>query len=335
MTVLADPDSFRVEITEDPRAFLAAAEEHLALDPVLTTVVSSVTHRAMADVSAGVAPPDHPRWWAVVRDAAGVLAGAAMRTAPFPPYPLFVLPMPAPAARALARAVHARGEDPGGANGALPATRAFAEEVASLTERTAVVHEHIRLFELHELMEPRPVPGGLRVATLDDLDVVHEWFLAFAADAAEQAGRIGEHHGGEHHTDEETVERIESGQVWLWDDQDGRTVHMTARRPPSFGVSRVGPVYTPREHRGHGYASAAVAEVSRRLLAEGARVCLFTDQANPTSNRIYQALGYEPVVDMANFLIAPEPSTRIAAPPTAQGQTGESPSASSLGAGPA
>ena len=57
------------------------------------------------------------------------------------------------------------------------------------------------------------------------------------------------------------------------------------------------------EERGHGYASAAVAEVSRRLLAAGHRVCLFTDQANPTSNRIYQALGYEPVVDMATLRI--------------------------------
>ena len=50
--------------------------------------------------------------------------------------------------------------------------------------------------------------------------------------------------------------------------------------------------------------SAAVAEVSRRIVADGARACLFTDQANPTSNRIYQALGYRPVVDMANLLVA-------------------------------
>src|SRR5262245_13706218 len=146
MTAAADPDSFTVEITAHPHVFLAAAEEHLALDPVLTTVVSSVTHRALADVAAGVVPPEHPRWWAVVRDAAGVLVGARMRPAPFPPYPLFVLPMPDGAARALARAVHARGEDPGGANGALPATRVFAEESAALAGTVAEIHEHIRLF---------------------------------------------------------------------------------------------------------------------------------------------------------------------------------------------
>ena len=51
------------------------------------------------------------------------------------------------------------------------------------------------------------------------------------------------------------------------------------------------------------FASNAVAEVSRRIQAEGARVCLFTDQANPTSNKIYAAIGYETVVDMANLVI--------------------------------
>ena len=187
-------ESFTVEITEDPRAFLAAAEEHLALDPVLTTVVSSVTHRALASVVAGLAPPQHPRWWAVVRDAAGVLAGVAMRTAPFPPYPLFVLPMPDGAARALGRTVHARGEQVGGANGALPAARVFAEEVATLTGASATIHEHLRLWEVTRLVPPAPAPGRLRAATPLDVDLAMAWFRAFALDAAEQAGRIGESH---------------------------------------------------------------------------------------------------------------------------------------------
>jgi predicted GNAT family acetyltransferase len=78
---------------------------------------------------------------------------------------------------------------------------------------------------------------------------------------------------------------------------------MTGQTSPSFGVARVGPVYTPREHRGNGYAGAAVAGVSRRLVADGVRVCLFTDLANPASNRIYQRLGFRPVVDMANLVV--------------------------------
>jgi len=68
-------------------------------------------------------------------------------------------------------------------------------------------------------------------------------------------------------------------------------------------VSRLGPVYTPPDQRGRGWASNAVAEVSGLIQAGGARVCLFTDQANPTSNKIYAALGYRQVIDMANLVL--------------------------------
>ncbi len=292
----------RVLLTEDPAEFLALAEGHLVADPVLTTVVSTVTHRALAGVREGRPAPSYPRWWAVVHDASGEVAGVAMRTAPFAPYPLFVLPMPDAAALALARAVHERGEEVGGVNGALPAVHVLAGEAARLQGRTAEVWEHTRLFELGELVEPAPVPGRLRVAGPDDVEVCLAWFRAFFDDAAEQAGRSGDADREEYVTREDMLERCASGRVWLWED-GGEPVHMTGFNQPSFGVARVGPVYTPGEHRGRGYASAAVAAVSRMLRERGARVCLFTDQANPTSNRIYQALGYRPVVDMANLRV--------------------------------
>jgi len=294
-------ESHEVVITDDPAEFLALAEARLAADPVLT-VVSTVTHRALAHVAQGLPAPERPRWWAVVRDASGAVVGVAMRTAPFAPYPLFVLPMPDDAAVALARAVHARGEQIGGANGALPATQVLAEEAARLQGGTAWAWEHTRLFELGELVEPKPVEGRMRRADTDDTELCLAWFQAFAADAAEQAGRTeGEGHE-EYFTREDMLERIEGGRIWLWE-VAGETVHLTGFNQPAFGVARVGPVYTPREHRGRGYASAGVAEVSRWLRDQGARACLFTDQANPTSNRIYQALGYRAVVDMANLRV--------------------------------
>jgi len=97
--------------------------------------------------------------------------------------------------------------------------------------------------------------------------------------------------------------RIEGGRVFVWEDESGQPVHVTAASQPSYGVSRIGPVFTPKEHRGRGIASAAVAEVSRLLLASGERACLFTDQANPTSNKIYEALGYRPLTDMVSLLV--------------------------------
>lgn len=66
---------------------------------------------------------------------------------------------------------------------------------------------------------------------------------------------------------------------------------------------RIAPVYTPPAQRGRGWASNAVAAVSWRFQAQGARVCLYTDQASPTSNKIYASLGYRPVADMADLVI--------------------------------
>jgi predicted GNAT family acetyltransferase len=84
-------------------------------------------------------------------------------------------------------------------------------------------------------------------------------------------------------------------------------VHLTGANPPSFGVARIGPVYTPPEHRGRGYAAASVHEVSRQIRDSGARACLFTDQANPVSNALYQRLGYVAVADQVNQVLEPAP----------------------------
>jgi predicted GNAT family acetyltransferase len=141
------------------------------------------------------------------------------------------------------------------------------------------------------------------VATEDDLELVTQWFAAFMGDADEQAGRPRGASAHEVPDRAEMLRRLHAGRLWFWVDEIGERVHLTGANPPSFGVARVGPVYTPPAQRGRGWASNAVAEVSRRIQAEGSRVCLFTDQANPTSNKIYAALGYRPVVDMANLVI--------------------------------
>lgn len=289
----------KVELTEDPTAFLRAADAHLAADPVITTVIASVTAR----IARGGGSEAPYQWWAVARDDRGEVVGVAMRTAPFAPHPVYVLPMPDDAAVALARLLRERGEEVGGVNGALPAARLVAEETARLTGAAAHVHEHVRLFELGELVVPPAPPGRLRVAAAGDVGVCLAWFRAFGVDAAEQAGR-DEPHAMEEVSEEQMLARIADGVVWLWEDASGAVVHLTAANPPAHGVARIGPVYTPKEQRGHGYASRAVAEVSQLLLDRGVRCCLFTDQANPTSNKIYEAIGYRPVVDMVSMLVS-------------------------------
>ena len=109
-------------------------------------------------------------------------------------------------------------------------------------------------------------------------------FTAFMGDADEQAGRpLGQARM------RRLTSELSPHPSWLpvvLADETGQRVHLTGATQRALGVTRIAPVYTPPSQRGRGWASDAVAEVSRQLEAQGTRVCLFTDQANPTSNRI-------------------------------------------------
>ncbi|MFB9238657.1 GNAT family N-acetyltransferase [Plantactinospora siamensis] len=292
-----------LEFRTDPGEFVAVAGAHLAAEPVINTVVATEAYRSQTRRAERVAPADpadRRGWWLVVRADSGAVVGAGMRTGRYPPY---LLSMPDTAAVAVARTLHGRGEQVLKINGVLPAVERCATELARLGGGRVEVAQHSRLHELGELSAPAAVPGRLVQATEHDLDLVAEWFEAFDGDAAEQAGRPRDASPHDAPDRAELLGRIRAGGFWFWLDERGERVHLTGANPPALGVARVGPVYTPPAQRGRGWASNAVAEVSRRIRARGARVCLFTDQANPTSNRIYAALGYRPVADMANLLI--------------------------------
>lgn len=298
----------QLEFHDTPRPFLDAAGELLASDPVLGSVIASVSERTARELADGhdswaaVGAP-FERWWLVVRDDAGEVVSAAMRTAPFKPYPTFSMALPDDAARALAAALHQRGEHLGGANGALPGAEVLARATAELSGGELLVDKGTRLWEATSVEVPPAPEGRLRLATEEDAALVLAWFEAFHAEADEQAGREPDPTSGEHNTIDSVLVRIREGVEWLWELPDGTVAHLTGAGPPSYGVSRIGPVYTPREHRGRGIASYVVGELTRRGLEAGHRMCLFTDRANPTSNKIYAALGYEPVVDMAEHLV--------------------------------
>lgn len=297
-----------LEFFDTPRPFLDAAGRLLAQDPVLGSVIASVserTARELADGHDSWAEVDAPfaRWWAVVRDDAGTVVSAAMRTAPFRPHPTFTMPMDEEAARALAEALHERGELLGGANGALPGAATLARETARLAGGEVVTDKATRLWEATSVEVPPAPEGRLRQATDADAALVLSWFEAFHAEADAQAGREPDPGSGEHNTLDSVLVRIREGIEWLWELPDGTVAHLSGAGLPSYGVSRIGPVFTPREHRGHGIASYVVGELTRRGLEAGHRMCLFTDLANPTSNKIYSSLGYAPVVDMAEHVV--------------------------------
>lgn len=297
-----------VELLDDPAAVLAVAGDLLAAEPVLWSVVASVTHHAARWLAPGGPRPAHPMWWTVVRDADDVVVAVSMRTMPHAPHTVWVPALPDDAARLLARTAldhTARSGEPPliSANGPMPAVRVFTDEVLRSTGGTVFEDRPDRLWEAKHVTGPDPAPSGrARPATLADLDLVTAWFAEFHPEADAQAGRPSE---AVPLRIEGARDRIEEGTVWLWD-VDGEVVHLTGMRPPAFGVARIGPVYTPAEHRGRGYARAMVAEVAQRVLDAGDRVCLYTDRNNPVSNKVYAAIGFEPVLDQVNLGVVPE-----------------------------
>lgn len=291
-----------LRFTPDAATFLAVAADRLAEQPVLSTVIATIADRAAREDAEGIQrDPDRPWWFATVVDHdSGAVIGATMRTAPGPDHALWIQDLPDATAIQLARTLFDRGEFAGAVNGALPAARVMAEETARLWEKDAQVRTHTRLYELDALRPPAVAAGMLRPARSDDLDQLNDWLTIFDAEAAEQGDRPTPELVEHDHDD--TARRIRDGRLWVWE-RDNQLVHVTGFNLPSLGVARIGPVLTPKEHRGHGYAAASVAGVSQHLLGLGARVCLFTDQANPVSNKLYRRIGYRPVVEMANLVV--------------------------------
>lgn len=98
------------------------------------------------------------------------------------------------------------------------------------------------------------------------------------------------------------AERIDSGGLLLWVD-GGEPRSMAAAMGSTPNGDRIGYVYTPPELRGHGYASAITAALTRRILESGRRFCfLYTDVANATANAIYPRLGYRAVGEVVDLV---------------------------------
>ena len=170
--------------------------------------------------------------------------------------------------------------------------RQFAEQWQQRTGEAYRLEVNMRVFELRAVDWPTPTPGRLRMADAADLALVYRWYCDFTREALPKDSILPA---------EEGVRRaIGQNNVHLWDDDGPVSLAVRGRQLPHG--SSIGPVYTPPDKRGRGYASACVAAVSQAILDGGADYCtLFTDLANPTSNHIYQRLGYRPLCDFTEY----------------------------------
>jgi predicted GNAT family acetyltransferase len=278
---------------DDAATFLADAGPFLLAD--------EARHNLILGIAATVRDaPGHygERHFWIVRDG-GEVAGAALRT---PPYNLVVARPRSP--RALEELAHSvAGEALPGVVGGDPEAYELAELCSRRSGRVTRTTMRQGVYAL-EHVEPLPtVPGSARVATADDRDLVLRWWIAFADEALHEGGP------GRDRAEQTVDYRLSSptAGIVLWEDA-GEPVATAGWGGPTPNGIRVGPVYTPPELRGRGYATALTAELSRQLLdgrlfEGGRRFCfLYTNLSNPTSNAIYERIGYRRIAESAEIM---------------------------------
>ncbi len=274
------------------------------VDPFLSRVRAELEREEVRNsLPLGVAlnlqkhPTQQQPYLATVEDGTRLAAVAVMT----PPHNLIIAsdsPEEHEAFTLLAQNLQANGWPMPGVLGPAEVAHSFAQAWQQLTGQTYREGMRERVFELTQVIPPRPGPGRLRIATQADLELVLRWIRAFFQEAAPE-----EPTGSPEVMRREWTKRIERGTLYLWELEDGQVVSLAAKTRPVSKVISIGPVYTPVEERGKGYASRCVAVLSQLLLDSGWERCsLFTDLANPTSNSIYQQIGYRPVCDFTVYL---------------------------------
>lgn len=237
------------------------------------------------------AAPDTTPYFATVEQGGAVIAAALMT----PPHNLVLAHTDHQDALAMF-AAHLKAYPLPGVTGLKASSQTFAASWASLTGARYRVSMAERIYKVEQVLMPQGVTGHARLATDDDFALLLRWHIAFTMEAFNRP---------ETEVNTAQLERIirnrlldpTAGGLYLWLDDD--PVCMVGYTGPTPHGMRVGPVYTPPVHRGRGYGSACTAHASQMLLDAGRKfVFLFTDLANPTSNKIYQNIGYEPVADV-------------------------------------
>ncbi len=171
---------------------------------------------------------------------------------------------------------------------------AFAQIWQSVTGKAYQVGTQMRIHQL-QTVEPIPKsPGFLRNTTEADRKLLIQWYRDFEMEA------IG---GKEHDTERAIDSHLQRNTAYIW--EDGVPVSMVFAAGSTSNSKRFGPVYTPPQYRKRGYATTCVAELSQKFLQQGCLFCcLFTNLANPTSNKIYRQIGYQPVADWNDYVLA-------------------------------
>ncbi|NEU72313.1 GNAT family N-acetyltransferase [Hassallia byssoidea VB512170] len=230
----------------------------------------------------------------------GNIVAVAMRT---PPHRLLLSKIQDFAAvEAIAQDLHLIQSLPG-VTAPMNEAKAFAEVWKALTGQSYQLIKRLRTFKLEKLQPIYSAQGNLRIATEADKELLLRWYETFSLETV----------GGIESYPKRWIEHtLQQSTAYIW--QDKIPVSIACRGGLTPNGASINMVYTPPEYRKKGYASACVAALSQTLLDKGYKYCfLFTDLANPTSNHIYQAIGYQPVNDWYDYSFIENDSIDVSA----------------------
>lgn len=184
-----------------------------------------------------------------------------------------------------------------GVVGPVSPTVLFAKTWAGVTEKKSKIGMQQKIYQLNRVIAAKPVAGSILVCNINHQDLITQWVYEFSLESLPlqnntiEAARTF------------AVNKIAKGEVYIWCDQSGIPVAMNSvGRPTRQGIS-ISAVYTPKSFRKKGYASALVAATSQSLLDGGKKFCvLYADLANPTSNKIYQNIGYQEIATSIQYM---------------------------------
>jgi uncharacterized protein len=277
----------RLVVHSDATAFLAAADPLLAEDEPRHNLIFGICS-TLRDAP-GVYP--EARLWTVEDEE---VVGAFLMT---PPYNILVArPRAAAAVPFAAETLQAEGIEVPGVGGALPEVETFARAWAEASGLRPRLRMAQGIYASTSVRMPERVAGNAREIAVGDRELVVAWVQAFEREALHEGlPRVN--------ADEVFDRRLASSTagLTLWE-VGSQPVSLCGYGNPTPRGIRIGPVYTPPELRGNGYASAVTADVTRRQLGGGRDFCfLYTDLANPTSNSIYTKIGYALVCEAADY----------------------------------
>jgi predicted GNAT family acetyltransferase len=266
-------------LTGDFEAYAERTEALLTSSPAEHTVSLTV----IETVRAGRRWSDEPMLFGWYEEA-GEVRGAVFRT---PPFEWLLAVVPEEATADLVAVLRSANADVPGVNGDVAGVDRFAAAWTAATGQRATITLALDLYELGTLRHPDPPPAGrARPAEEADLDVAIRFYTGFQDEVPTPSTEVLPL----------VRERIDDRRLWLWEDGAGVVASLAARTAAVAGVSRIAPVYTPPEHRRHGYATAVTAACTADALARDAeRVVLYTDVADPSANAIYQRIGFRPI----------------------------------------